>query len=175
MRKLGLGRRFSALELGILLAGGACLTGCKAAPETAPPGASAPVATTAPAAQAPPPAASAGPPGAAGTTRVYAESSASIQASVGEKFSVALPANITVPMKWRLEPPPDAKLLALGGERYVDQPPADCSGCTGYGGTRIFDFAATGSGNVKLHFALRPLSDPQGTAQKEVSIDVTVK
>jgi predicted secreted protein len=154
---------------------------CKASPETAPPGASSPndaAATAAPATAAPPPSASdapASPPPAAAGPHVYPDSAGSIQAVAGEHFSVALPANITVPMKWRLEPPPDAKVLAVGEEKYVEQPPADCPGCTGYGGTRLFAFTAAGPGSASLHFALRPLTDPKGAAQKEVTIGVVVK
>ena len=152
------------------------LVACKAAPETAPPGASAPTADATPSAAPPaatstearpPPAATAGP-------RTYADSTPSIQAAPGEHFSVALPANITVPMKWRLEPAPDAKVLAVGEEKYVEQPPADCSGCTGYGGTRVFSFTATSSGKATLHFTLRPLTDPHGPSQKDVTVAVEV-
>jgi len=150
---------------------------CKTSPETAPPGASAPIAATSP--QAPPsaaqpPAGDAAPPHANGP-RTYPDSTANISAAVGESFVVALPANVTVPMKWRLEPPPDPKLLTTGDEKYVEQPPADCPGCTGYGGTRLFGFTGAGSGKLTLHFALRPLTDPHGAAQKEVSIAVEIK
>jgi predicted secreted protein len=183
MRKLGL------IVLSLAL-------GCKAAPETSPAGASSPVAssTATPAppqqtAETPPPAApptasatgnsvapptAATPPAAAGA-RTYPDSTKSIQAKAGEKFSVALPANITVPYKWRLEPAPDAKVIAVGEESYIAEPPKDCQGCVGYGGTRIFSFTAAGAGKAELHFALRPLNEPKGAAQKEARISVEVK
>lgn len=156
----------------------ALVVACKTSPETAPPGASAPVATTSPlpGPSAPPGAEppAAAPPRANGP-RTYADSTTDIAAAVGESFVVALPANVTVPMKWRLEPPPDPKLLTTGDETYVEHPPADCPGCTGYGGTRLFRFTAAGAGKLTLHFALRPLTDPHGDARKEVSIAVELK
>ncbi len=154
---------------------------CKTSPETAPPGASAPVATTSPSPGptappgADPPSSDAAAIRAANGTRTYADSTTTISAAVGESFVVALPANVTVPMKWRLEPPPEPKLLRTGDEKYVEHPPADCPRCTGYGGTRLFNFTAAGAGKLTLHFALRPLTDPHGAAQKEVSISVEIK
>jgi predicted secreted protein len=178
MRKLGL--IFSALALAAL--------GCKTSPETAPPGPSAPVTSPGPGPTPPPPgpaATTASPAGStpaptapappAGPGRTYPESTRSIQATAGERFFVALPANITVPMKWRIEPPPDPKLLDVGEEKYENQPPADCPGCAGYGGTRTFSFTAAGPGKLQLHFTLRPLTDVKGPILKEVKIDVEIK
>ena len=168
MSKLGLDTRY------VLFGFTAALTfACKTAPETAPPGASAPTAAT----SLPSPLGAATPPSRAATPvpRTYDAGTTSIQAAVGEAFNVALPSNITVPMKWRVEPPPDPKILAGGDDKYVEQPPAECPGCAGYGGTRIFTFAATAPGIVTLHFALRPLSDAKGPAEKEVTINVTIK
>ncbi|HEY3496594.1 MAG TPA: protease inhibitor I42 family protein [Polyangiaceae bacterium] len=165
--------------------------GCKAAPEPSPAEASSPA--TPPAGDAPPPAAPPAsevapapaptdtPPGApapvggaapAGSERTYAEGTKSISAKVGERFAVALPSNITIPMKWRLDPAPDAKLLALTQEQHTDAPPKGCDGCTGYGGTRLFTFEAKGAGKTSLHFALKPLTNPGGASQKDVTIDV---
>jgi hypothetical protein len=173
MRKLGL--IFSAVTV---------VLGCKTSPETAPPGASAPVTSpgSSPAAPPPTPSSTAGtpaPPAAAsppaGAARTYPESTRSIQATAGERFFVALPANITVPMKWRIEPPPDPKLLDVGEEKYENQPPPACPGCAGYGGTRTFSFTAAGPGKLELHFTLRPLTDAKGPILKEVKIDVEIK
>jgi predicted secreted protein len=173
MRKLGL------ITLGAALAAVAC----KAAPETAPP---ATATAGAPAASpAPPPAATTGAPveasptaaatPPAGAPRTYPDTTLRIQAVAGERFHVALPSNITVPMKWRLEPPPDPKLLSAGEEKYENQPPPDCPGCAGYGGTRTFTFTAAGPGKLELHFTLRPLTDIKGPILKEVRIDVEIK
>lgn len=173
MRKLGL--TLALVALGIA---------CKTAPETSPPGASSPASTateapapipTPPATSAPAPAATPPSAPAASGPRTYPESTTSIEAKVGEKFSVALPANITVPYKWRLEPAPDPKVLAVGEETYISEPPAGCQGCAGYGGTRLFAFTAAGAGKVELHFALRPLNEPKGAAQKEARIAVSVR
>ncbi len=172
MRKLG-------LITGALLA-----LACKTSPESAPP---ATATAGAPAASpAPPPAATTGAPALAtsppvaaappaGSPRTYPESTRNIQAVAGEKFQVALPANITVPMKWRLEPPPEPNLLSVGEEQYEDQPPPACPGCAGYGGTRTFTFTAAGPGKLELHFTLRPLTDVKGPILKEVRIDVEIK
>ena len=174
MRKLGLNTPHFGLRF-LILAGVLGLA-CKTAPETAPPGASAPTTALAPLPPSPTSAPSPAPTNAAaGAPRTYDAATTSIEAAVGEAFNVALPSNITVPMKWRLEPPPDPKLLAAGDDKYVEEPPPGCPACTGYGGTRIFSFAATGAGTLTLHFALRPLTDPHGPAQKEVSIAVTIR
>jgi predicted secreted protein len=172
MSKLGLtleGRIFAVACAGTLA------FACKTSPETAPPGASAPTAAAAqPAPPSPAPAVS-GSAGAAAPPRTYDSSTKTIDVAVGDAFNVALPSNITVPFKWRVEPPPDPKILAGGDDKYVEQPPADCAACTGYGGTRLFPFAATAPGTVTLHFAQRPLSDAKGPAQKEVTITVNIK
>lgn len=154
--------------------------GCKTAPETAPPGASAPTTAAAPIPAAPA-STPATPPGAAPSgaapsagPRVYPDSTTNVSARVGEAFSIALPANVTVPYRWRLEPAPDAHVLVTGGEQYVEQPPAGCPSCVGYGGTRLFAFTAAGPGSVTLHFALLPLSG-QGEPAKTATIEVEVK
>jgi predicted secreted protein len=175
MRQLG-------LSLGVLLL--PLALGCKTAPEPSPAQASSP--SPGPASDAPPPspgpaepvpAASAGsaPGTAASGERTYAEGTTAITAKVGERFLVALPANVTVPMKWHIDPPPDAKLLETGEEKYFDEPPKGCEGCTGYGGTRVFSFVAKAAGSTALSFALRPLGDPEGAARKQVKIEVTVR
>jgi hypothetical protein len=174
MSKLGLNKPKFAPRF--LTLAGMLTVACKTAPETAPPGARAPTTAVAPlppsstnALSTPPPSA------AAGSPRTYDAATTSIEAAVGETFNVAVPSNITVPMKWRLEPPPDPKLLASGGDKYVEEPPPGCPACTGYGGTRVFSFVATGAGTLTLHLALRPLTDANGPAQKEVSVAVTIR
>jgi predicted secreted protein len=169
-------------QLGLSLAAFALALGCKAAPEPSPAEASSPLPTANEAPPPPPgpaetgaaPAPSAPPAGVPGAERTYAEGTKAITAKVGERFAIALPANVTIPMKWRIDPPPDVKLLAAGEEKYFEEPPKGCDGCTGYGGTRVFPFEAKAAGTTTLHFALRPLSDPKGKAHKEASIDVTV-
>jgi predicted secreted protein len=172
MRKLGLGHDASFALLLLCVA-------CKASPEPTPAEASAPSTATAPAPEAP--GAAPGPseasstaaPVAAGGPKVYGETTKTISAKVGERFVVALPSNITVPFKWRLDPP-DVKLFALLDEKHVDEPPAGCGDCVGYGGTRLYTFETKGSGSASLHFALKPLTDPAGASQKNVTVAVTV-
>ena len=172
MRKLGLAHDAT---LAFLLLGVAC----KASPETAPAQASAPSTATAPAPDAvgaapgPSEAAPTAAPVAAGSPKVYGETTKTISVKVGERFVVALPSNITVPFKWRLDPP-DVKLFALLDEKHVDEPPPGCGDCVGYGGTRLYTFETKGSGSASLHFALKPLSDPAGPSQKDVTVSVTV-
>ncbi len=174
MSKLGLNKPDFALRF--LTLAGVLTLACKTAPETAPPGASAPTAATTPLPPGPTDTATTAATSAAtGTPRTYDASTTSIEAAVGETFNVAVPSNITVPMKWRLEPAPDPKLLASGGDKYVEEPPPGCPACTGYGGTRVFSFVATGAGTLTLHFALRPLTDANGPAQKEVTVAVTIR
>jgi predicted secreted protein len=171
-------------QLGLILAfAGLAALGCKTAPQPSPADASSPAASaTGEPAQpaprssevAPAPAASAEPAPAPGGERTYAEGTKALEVRVGERFAIALPANVTIPMKWRIDPPPDAKLLAASEEKYFEEPPKGCDGCTGYGGTRVFPFEAKAAGTTTLHFALRPLSDPKGKAQKETTIEVTI-
>jgi predicted secreted protein len=179
MRQLGLNEiRCVGLGAACLLA--ALASACKASPEPSPAEASSPVGAPAseppPVAPTAPDSASAAPPAPssapAATERTYAEGTKTITAKVGERFSIALPSNITIPMKWRIEPPPDAKLLALVEEKHHDEPPPGCDGCTGYGGTRLFHFEAKGAGKSTLHFALKPLTNPGAKAEKEVTIEV---
>lgn len=185
MRQLGLTRRSRAPLFAAALLFGSLANGCKAAPEPSPAGASSPATTpgevpppalpsppdAAPASETPPGVPASAAPTASGE-RTYTEGTKNVSAKVGERFSVALPSNITIPMKWRLDPAPDAKLLALTGEQHFDAPPKGCDGCTGYGGTRVFGFEARGAGKTTLHFALKPLTNPAGASQKDVTIEV---
>jgi predicted secreted protein len=171
MRKLGLDQKTALSFLLFCVA-------CKASPEPTPAEASAPSTATAAAPEAPaaapgPTAPSTAAPVAAGGPKLYGETTKTISAKVGERFVVALPSNITVPFKWRLDPP-DVKLVALLDEKHVDEPPAGCGDCVGYGGTRLYTFETKGSGSASLHFALKPLTDPAGPSQKDVTVAVTV-
>jgi predicted secreted protein len=137
---------------------------------------SVPTATTAEPASAPV-ASSAAPPSATATAsavNVYGQTTHQISVKPGARFSVLLPASIGTPMKWRIDPTPDAAVLSVLGESYADAPPADCADCTGYAGTRRFDFDAKAPGKVALDFAYRPLTQPKGPAEKQVHIDVSV-
>jgi predicted secreted protein len=128
-----------------------------------------------PQASAAAPAASAAVPAAASAGNpVYGQASHQINSKPGEHFSVLLPASIGTPMKWRIDVAPDSAVLAVLGESYTDAPPSDCADCTGYAGTRRFDFEAKGPGKVPLDFSYRPLTQPKAPAEKQVHIDVSV-
>src|SRR6478736_54736 len=111
---------------------------------------------------------------AANTPAVYAQGTRQISAKPGARFSVLLPASIGTPMKWRIDPAPESAVLSVLGESYADAPPADCSDCTGYSGTRRFDFEAKNPGKTVLNFEYRPLTEPKGPSEKQVHIDVSV-
>ena len=149
--------------------------GCKASPEPAPAEASAP-STAAPPEPNIPGATNELSPATAergSTSRAYGEGTKSITARAGERFSVALESNVTLPFKWRLQTP-DAKVLALVEEKQHDAPPDGCSDCVGTAGTKVFTFEAKTSGAATLHFSLKPLAEPAGQSQRDVIVQVTV-
>jgi len=176
MRKLGL--KFAAL-LVIPLG-----TGCtKAAnPESVQPSASVAVLeapSSAPSvASAPPPTATssatpssaAAPSGAASKT--YDDTTRSIDASVGDRFTLNLPANVTTPYKWVAAPSEPA--LVLAERHYEDKPPAGCQGCVGYPGTDRLTFEAKQAGTTTLVLRYAPLRGKE-PGERELSIKVTVK
>jgi predicted secreted protein len=150
------------------------LLACKSAPEAD--GPSLPTQAELPAAVSPTPSAASDGPAAATaapTSSTYDESVRSIEVAVGGSFVVALPANITTPMRWRIEPAPDTALLSVS-ETYADTPPPVCKGCAGYPGTRSFSFEAHAPGKLTLHFAYRPLTDPKAAAEQELDVQVNV-
>lgn len=108
------------------------------------------------------------------TTPIYDQSSKNIQATAGQKFIVMLPANITTPMQWRIDPEPDSSLLTMVSKEYVDKPPKECPNCVGYGGTRIFYFKAHGAGETKLHFKYVGLGATDEPPEKQVDIDLHI-
>ena len=134
-----------------------------AAPETAAPPASAP------------PTMAAAKPAEKAAPATYDVNTKSITAKAGTHFALLLPATISTPMKWRIQPAPDAAVLSVAGESYSDTPPADCAGCTGYPGTKRFDFDAHAAGKQTLHLSYGSLTDPKAKPEKELTIDVTVE
>ena len=105
----------------------------------------------------------------------YDVNTQSITAKAGAHFALLLPATISTPMKWRIQPAPDAAVLSVAGESYSDAPPADCAGCTGYPGTKRFDFDTHAAGKQSLHLSYGSLTDPKAKPEKELTIDVTVE
>ncbi len=147
----------------------ALLAACASTHELKPNGPSA--AGPAPAAQVAP--AAALPEATALKTYDGAETSA-IDAVPGERFVVALAANITTPFKWTLSGQ-DESVARLLEDGYTDAPPAGCEGCVGYGGTASFTFEAVGVGDTTLDFTYRGLGQSDGPAQRETHIVVRVR
>lgn len=111
---------------------------------------------------------------ASGEARVYDQTTQAIDVPVNGRFTVALEANVTTPLEWKLEPDPNPVVLAPAGHQYTDAPPAGCRACTGYAGTDAFSFVAKGAGDATLHFAYRELR-PGAPPAKEVTIIVRVR
>ena len=107
-------------------------------------------------------------------SRIYDETVQTIEAHPNEGFVIALKANVTTPMEWRIEPAPDSGVVVLSGRNYTDSPPPGCSGCTGYGGTDSFSFAAKGSGETDLRFAYGPLGKKDAPPSRTVTVHVRV-
>jgi len=112
-------------------------------------------------------------PGASSDGRIYDQTTQNIDVAANGRFTVALEANVTTPLEWKLEPEPNPAILALAGRQYSDSPPPGCPGCTGYGGTDAFSFVAKGPGEATLHFAYRELR-PGTPPAKEVTIRVRI-
>ncbi len=108
------------------------------------------------------------------TQRVYDEQTQGISARVGERFGVALPGNITTPLKWSLDSASMSDLVTLSAQSYSDAPPPGCTGCLGYPGTAHFVFDAAQEGTTTLRFAYRKLGQTSGQAKRELSIHLTV-
>jgi predicted secreted protein len=97
-----------------------------------------------------------------------------IRARAGERFSIALPANITTPYKWIVANPNEA-IAKLVSDEYKDAPPAGCQGCVGYAGTTTLTFEAVAAGAHPLQLAYRGLAQTDTPAQRELAIQLTVE
>jgi len=169
MRKLGMNAAL-ALSCACMLLGA-----CRSAPE--------PVAVSEGAAKAPEPSVpepnapepSAPVPSTPTPAATYDASTKRIEAKVGERFTVALPANIATPMRWRVVSSPTSSPLSAPTESYHDAPPAECTGCTGYAGTRMLSFEALQAGSTTLKLAYGSLTDPSAPPEREVVIEVLVQ
>ena len=110
----------------------------------------------------------------AAESRVYDETARAIDARTGERFVIALKANVTTPFEWRLEPEPNAAVVVPSEHKYTDAPPQGCSGCVGYGGTDSFAFVAKAPGEADLHFAYRQITKKDVPPNRTVDIHVRV-
>jgi predicted secreted protein len=105
-------------------------------------------------------------------TKVYDDSTRAIEAKVGDRFAINLPANITTPYKWVVASTQAAVVLAE--RHYEDKPPAGCTACVGYPGTDRFTFEAKQEGITTLVLQYAPLRSKSDPAERELSIQVTV-
>jgi predicted secreted protein len=128
-----------------------------------------PVASTAPSAPVSAPATSSA--SAPGEAKSYDDSTKSVTAKVGERFTLNLPANITTPYKWIVASPETN--VALTERHYQEKPPEGCVGCVGYPGTDRLTFEAKQPGETKLVLRYAPLRS-QEPAERELTIAVTV-
>jgi predicted secreted protein len=107
---------------------------------------------------------------------VYAgEETPRIQARRGERFVVALAANITTPYKWELDVSAAPGLTQVVDSTYHETPPEGCEGCVGYGGTRSFTLRALAPGTGTLLFSYRGIGEQEAPAARELAIQLTVE
>ncbi len=106
------------------------------------------------------------------SSKAYDDSTRTIDAKLGERFTVNLPANVTTPYKWVVASPEE--VVALVERHYDDSSPAKCDGCVGRGGTDRLTFEAKHEGSATLLLKYAPLRSKSEPAQREVSISVTV-
>lgn len=142
------------------------LVACASTPEPAPAPQPAPASPTDPATPGP---------AAPSNAPVYdGNATPSIKARAGERFTVALPANITTPFKWVVANPNES-IVKLVADDYKDAPPPGCQGCVGFGGTTTLTFEAVAPGAHPLNLAYRGLGQADAPAQREVAIQLTVE
>lgn len=177
MRKLGLIRAVS--DVGILLGAFACSRG--GVPDTTPktlgqspargPIGSAALPSTPTSTSSSTPAEATAP-----TGKVYDESVRSIEVQVGERFTIRLPANITTPYKWTVEPPrTEPPPVVLAERHYQDSPPYDCPACVGYPGTDALTFEARALGKTTLTMRYAPIRATTEPPERELVVQVAVK
>jgi predicted secreted protein len=147
------------------------LWGCKSSPEASPQEPSSSPATSI----AAPEAAGATQPSSAATNRVYDENTAEIAAAVGVPFTLALPANVTTPYKWGVDPSTDASALELIKDEYAANPPAECTGCVGTGGRRLLTFQPKRAGTVQLSMSYRSITNAAEPPAKQYSARVVIR
>lgn len=107
--------------------------------------------------------------------KVYDDKTTSIDLSLGARFAIHLPANITTPYKWVVAPSDSDPIVVLMERHYEDKPPANCPSCVGYPGTDTltFETKAVGTSTLKLLYA--PIRSKAEPAERELTIRVTVK
>ncbi len=104
--------------------------------------------------------------------RVFDDSARTIEAKVGERFTINLPANITTPYKWVVASP--ETVVALAERHYDDTQNSKCDGCAGRSGTDRLTFEAKQDGTATLVLRYAPLRSKTEPPARELSIQVTV-
>ncbi|MGC4067052.1 MAG: protease inhibitor I42 family protein [Polyangiaceae bacterium] len=95
--------------------------------------------------------------------------------NVGVPFTVALPANITTPYKWVVDPSTDASVLELTKDEYVASPPAECPGCVGTGGRRLLTFQPKRTATSQLAMSYRSITNASEPPAKQFVVRVVVR
>jgi predicted secreted protein len=109
----------------------------------------------------------------AAPAKVYDENTRTIEATIGERFTVRLPANVTTPYRWEaMEQKQDAPVI-LAHREYEDEPPPKCQSCVGYPGADNLVFEARRAGSMTLTLRYLPLRS-RDPANRELSIRVTI-
>jgi predicted secreted protein len=113
-------------------------------------------------------------PASSGAPKVYDQSTTSIDAKVGDKFTVALPGSTSTPFEWKLDQPGDTVVITMTDKGNSETPPPGCQNCTGYKGTFNFNFTANAAGTTKLHFVYARVAPPGSAPTKDATITVNV-
>jgi len=104
--------------------------------------------------------------------KTYDDSTRAIEAKVGDRFTINLPANITTPYKWVVASP--ETLVVLAERHYDDTASAKCDGCVGRSGTDRLTFEAKHDGTATLVLKYAPLRSKSDPPERELSIQVTI-
>jgi predicted secreted protein len=92
-----------------------------------------------------------------------------VHSTVGDSFTITVPANHTTGYSCRLAKPPDPNILKQTSETYSE----DNSGRIGSGGKELWTFEALGKGTTDIEFECRPFekdATPVNTAKYTVEI-----
>ena len=104
--------------------------------------------------------------------KTFDDSTRTIEAKVGDRFTINLPANITTPYKWVVASP--ETLVVLTDRHYDDTASAKCDGCAGRSGTDRLTFEAKHDGTATLVLKYAPLRSKSDPPERELSIQVTI-
>lgn len=109
------------------------------------------------------------------TGKFYDDSITKIDALVGERFAIRLPANITTPYKWIVAPANQPDRVVLVERHYQGDPPPDCPACVGYPGTDTLTFEARATGEAMLTLRYSSIVASSDPPEREIVVYLTVK